>query len=132
MINEKEFLRQTEVYNNYLDTIIRDHHFKEFKGCDLIFVLSWLVKKDNKHNNLKYYRLDLNYIKQAINKYNYIEIHSQLQKVFNEFIPFVLTRKFLIRVNKLSAGKVCNYINKNNSKYDYNSAMDHVLLSRNN
>ncbi|WP_207706074.1 hypothetical protein, partial [Clostridium tyrobutyricum] len=68
------------------------------------------------------------YIKQLCEQENYYEIHEELQKLFIEFIPFVLIRRMLKKIEKMNIENICTLINKYKDKYNYNIAMDYIRM----
>ena len=100
MINDKKFYEQMERYDSYLSGVIDRNKLEEYKGQALYCMQCKLVKEKYGFSKILNYKLDPGYIKQLCEQENYYAIHEELQKLFIEFIPFVLTRKILSLLNK--------------------------------
>lgn len=127
-INDKKFYEQMEQYDNYLSGVIDRNKLEEYKGQALYCMQCKLVKEKYGLNKILNYKLDPGYIKQLWEQENYYEIHEELQKLFIEFIPFVLIRRMLKKIEKMNIENICTLINKYKDKYNYNIAMDYVRM----
>jgi len=125
-INDKKFYEQMEQYDNYLSGVIDRNKLEEYKGQALYCMQCKLVKEKYGFSKILNYKLNPGYIKQLCEQEDYYEIHEELQKLFIEFIPFVLTRKILNLLNKENVINICDILNSNKNKYNYNTIIDCV------
>lgn len=128
MINDKKFYEQMEQYDSYLSGVINRNKLEEYKGQALYCMQCKLVKEKYGFSKILNYKLDSGYIKQLWEQENYYEIHEELQKLFIEFIPFVLIRRMLKKIEKMNIENICTLINKYKDKYNYNIAMDYIRM----
>jgi len=128
MINDKKFYEQMEQYDSYLSGVIDRNKLEEYKGQALYCMQCKLVKEKYGLNKILNYKLDPGYIKQLWEQENYYEIHEELQKLFAEFIPFVLIRRMLKKIEKMNIENICTLINKYKNKYNYNIAMGYIRI----
>lgn len=119
MINKEKFNKQMEDYNNCLDKVIQQKEIDDLQGWTLRNVLSGIIKRRNIDSNIDKYDLDMRYIQELIKKENYIELHNELQKCFEEYIPFVLILRFVKKIDKITLKGLCDFIN--NCRYKFKS-----------
>lgn len=122
MINEKKFNELLNKYNKEMNMKRKAESWMDLSELKLRKKLTEeIVAKSNGEN----FNLVASNIADLLEKEDYRGLHEELQRVFNEFMPFVTIRTFIEKVGRYGANVVCSKTNdlKNLS---YSNAMCYI------
>jgi hypothetical protein len=95
MLDEGVFNNSLKKYEKELNEKIQKEGLIDLSELKLRQVLTRQIKKENENKEF-----NKKNVEQALEELDYLKLHKELQLVFNEFIPFILIRKFLKKVGK--------------------------------
>ena len=109
MINEKVFKGMLNIYNEEMNKRRKLEGLMDLGELKLRQALTEGIMKENQN---KEFDLDMESIINIIKNEDYNQLHKNLQKTFNQFIPFVTIRRFLNKIDIYGVEKVCNITNE--------------------
>lgn len=108
MINEKKFDEVLKEYNKEMNVKRSTEGWMDLSELKL---REKLTEEIVVKNNGEAFNLVASNIADLIKKEDYRELHEELQRVFNESIPFMTIRRFVGKVCRYGVNLVCHQVN---------------------